>query len=573
METIPFNIPLRRQIRNAGRLAQIVNVFARHGYWSLIERIKVRDVLSKADMDAAVSESRLAGDTESDDGTRLAGIPARLRKSFEELGPAFVKLGQVLAVREDLLPQEFTEELRKLHSNVENLPFEIVRQRLLEDLGAQKFADFASVSPTPLAAGSMAQVHAATLKDGTEVVVKVQRPGIRQIIETDLDLMHTLAELLEKFVPESRYIRPTAMVQALADALRSELDFIREGGSMAKMAANFSEVSHIHFPTVYWNLSTQKVLTLSLMTGIPADQKEKMIAAGIDVRQLMSRGLGMFMKMVFVDGFFHGDLHPGNILAKEHSEIGLLDFGLVIRVSARTREHLAGLLLCLAREDYDAMVNHYLELADPAANLDVAKFQHDIANAVAPFVGLSLKNTQSGQLLWELAKIAAKHNTPFPQDLIVFVKTMATFEGVGTKLDPDFNIMDQVEDFAGDLLAEIYSPKRFQEQALTIGRDLASFLRHAPLQTRKLLTAALEGNVTINVASQDVSRLTRSLDRTGSRLAIALILGSLLISSSILTYASPTTQINIGIVGAGGFILAGLLAIYIVISVIRSGRL
>jgi ubiquinone biosynthesis protein len=342
---------------------------------------------------------------------------------------------------------------------------------------------------------------------------------------------------------------------------------------MAKMAANFSEVSHIHFPTVYWNLSTQKVLTLSLMTGIPADQKEKMIAAGIDVRQLMSRGLGMFMKMVFVDGFFHGDLHPGNILAKEHSEIGLLDFGLVIRVSARTREHLAGLLLCLAREDYDAMVNHYLELADPAASLDIAKFQHDIANAVAPFVGLSLKNTQSGQLLWELAKIAAKHNTPFPQDLIVFVKTMATFEGVGTKLDPDFNIMDQVEDFAGDLLAEIYSPKRFQEQALTIGRDLASFLRHAPLQTRKLLTAALEGNVTINVASQDISRLTRSVDRTGSRLAIALILGSLLISSSILTYASPTTQINIGIVGAGGFILAGLLAIYIVISVIRSGRL
>jgi ubiquinone biosynthesis protein len=150
---------------------------------------------------------------------------------------------------------------------------------------------------------------------------------------------------------------------------------------------------------------------------------------------------------------------------------------------------------------------------------------------------------------------------------------MATFEGVGTKLDPDFNIMDQVEDFAGDLLAEIYSPKRFQEQALTIGRDLASFLRHAPLQTRKLLTAALEGNVTINVASQDISRLTRSVDRTGSRLAIALILGSLLISSSILTYASPTTQINIGIVGAGGFILAGLLAIYIVISVIRSGRL
>ncbi len=572
MENIQFNIPLRRQIRNMSRFAQIVNIFARHGYWSVIERMEMRRVLNADEIEIATSESEEANKTDANPTADLAGIPARFRKSLEELGPAFIKLGQILAVREDLLPKEFTDELRKLHSSVETLPFETIQQRLKEDLGPQKLAEFASIDSVPLAAGSIAQVHRAKLTDGSDVVIKIQRPGIKQQIETDLDLISTIAQLMEKFIPESRFARPTAMVDALSDALRAELDFVREAGSMSKMAQNFSEIPHIHFPAVHWNLSTQKVLTLSYVDGIPASDREGMIRAGIDVKVLVGRGLQMFMKMVFVDGFFHGDLHPGNLLAQPNSEIALLDFGLVIRMSSRTKEHLAGLLLCLAREDYDAMVMHYLEMADPASNLNISKFQHDVANAVAPFVGLSLKQMPSGTVLWDLARIAARHNTPFPQDLIIFVKTLATFEGVGTRLDPDFNMMDQIEEFAGELLAELYSPKRFQEQALSIGRDVASLLRHAPIQTRKLLNAALEGQLRINVGSTELLKLSKSVDRTGSRLAVSIIVGALLIGSSILTYASPTTQINVGIVGASGFVLAGILAVYIVASILRSGR-
>lgn len=572
MENIQFNIPLRRQIRNMSRFAQIVNIFARHGYWSVIERMEMRRVLNADEIEIATSESEEANKTDANPTADLAGIPARFRKSLEELGPAFIKLGQILAVREDLLPKEFTDELRKLHSSVETLPFETIQQRLKEDLGPQKLAEFASIDSVPLAAGSIAQVHRAKLTDGSDVVIKIQRPGIKQQIETDLDLISTIAQLMEKFIPESRFARPTAMVDALSDALRAELDFVREAGSMSKMAQNFSEIPHIHFPAVHWNLSTQKVLTLSYVDGIPASDREGMIRAGIDVKVLVGRGLQMFMKMVFVDGFFHGDLHPGNLLAQPNSEIALLDFGLVIRMSSRTKEHLAGLLLCLAREDYDAMVMHYLEMADPASNLNISKFQHDVANAVAPFVGLSLKQMPSGTILWDLARIAARHNTPFPQDLIIFVKTLATFEGVGTRLDPDFNMMDQIEEFAAELLAELYSPKRFQEQALSIGRDVASLLRHAPIQTRKLLNAALEGQLRINVGSTELLKLSKSVDRTGSRLAVSIIVGALLIGSSILTYASPTTQINVGIVGASGFVLAGILAVYIVASILRSGR-
>lgn len=573
MERSNISIPLRRQIRNVGRLAQIVNVFARHGYWTAIERIEMRKVLSDADMQKAASESKDANQRPDAGQNKLEGIPARFRRALEELGPAFVKLGQILAVREDLIPKEFTDELCKLHSNVDSIPYSAIKQRLVEELGESKISLFASIEATPLAAGSIAQVHAATLTDGTQVVIKIQRPGIKSQIEVDLDLMATIAQLLERYIPEIRFINPSAIVQALSDALRSELDFVREGGSVAKITANFQGVPHIHVPKVYWHLSTNRVLTLSKIEGIPADDRARLVAAGIDVKKLIGRGLAMFMKMVFVDGFFHGDLHPGNLLAKPDSEIGLLDFGLTIRLGVRTRENLAGLLMSLAREDYEGMVNYYLEIADPSPSLDVRQFQHDVANAVAPFVGLSLKQTQSGALLWDLARIAAKHGTPFPQDMIVFVKTLATLEGVGAKLDPEFNIMTHIEEFASELLSDLYSPKRIQDQALSIGRDLANLLRYAPIQTRRLLNAALDGQLKIMFASPDVIRLSRAIDRSGSRIAVAMIVAALLIGSSILTYAAAPNQPNTGVIGIGGFVLAGIFGVYIVVSMLRSGRL
>lgn len=568
MEKSTLQIPFRKRIRNMGRFAQIVQVFARHGYWSLLERLEMRRVLSDQDFKQAEAES--PGDiVDAVPLQHIAGMPARLRKSLEELGPAFVKLGQILAVREDLIPAEFTHELRKLHSKVETLPYEIVKQRLKEELGAEKLAKFSFIDPIPLAAGSIAQVHVAKLVTGEDVVIKVQRPGIAPQIETDLDLMLTFAEMFERYLPETRFARPRAMVQSIAEALLAELDFIREASNMTKMAANFSEVDHIHIPTVHWQLTTPRIITLERMGGISADQRDEMIAQGIDVKLLVERGLQMFLKMVFVDGFFHGDLHPGNILGQEGAEIALLDFGMTVRLSRRTRENLAGMLVALTREDFEGMVHHYLEIADPDPSTDVQKFQHDIANTISPYIGLSLQQSRSGKLLWDLARIAARHNTPFPQDLIIFVKSMATFEGVGTRLDPDFNLMDMCGEFAGDLLTEIYSPRHVQEQALTIARDVAGLMRHAPTLTRRLLNSALDGNLRLNVHSDELSRLARSFDRGTSRLSVSIVVGALLIGSSILVFASGTTQ---PVIGMGGFVMAGVLGLYIVISMLRSGK-
>jgi ubiquinone biosynthesis protein len=278
----------------------------------------------------------------------------------------------------------------------------------------------------------------------------------------------------------------------------------------------------------------------------------------------------MFLKMVFVDGFFHGDLHPGNLLGKGTADIAVLDFGMVVRLSRRTRENLAGMLVALSKEDYEAMVYHYLEIVDISPTTDIHKFQHDIANTVSPYVGLSLQQSRSGKLLWELARIAAKHNAPFPQDLIIFVKTLATFEGVGSRLDPDFDLMETCGQFAGQMLKEIYSPKFVQDQALSIARDVSGLLRHAPMMTRRLLNAGLDGQLRLNLQSEDAARVAKAMERGTSRLAVAIVVGALLIGSSILVFASGNTQ---PVIGMGGFIMAGVLGLYIVGSVLRSGKL
>ncbi len=552
-----------------GRFAQIINIFARHGYWSVLERLNLKGVMSNEAFESATENSHQSRSIPSESEHPNMGVPAHLRMALEELGPAFVKIGQILAVREDILPSDVRTELRKLHSNVSSIPFAEIKKRLMDQLGPEKLKQFESIEEIPLAAGSIAQVHEAVLKDGTRVVIKIQRPAIKTTIETDLELMMTLALLAEKYLPETRTLRLTSLVSSIAEAMRSELDFVREASNMMRMSQNFGKIPYVKIPSVVWDLCTDTVLTMEQCDGFPGDAKDQMLAHGIDVKLLVTHGLEMFMRMVFVDGFIHGDLHPGNLLAQKPATIALLDFGMVVRFSRRTRENLAGMLVALAKEDYESMVYHYLEIVDVDSETDVQKFQTEVANAVSPYVGLSLQQSRSGKLLWELARIAARNHVPFSQELIVFVKSMATFESIGTKLDPSFNILEQCQDFAQTLVREAMSPKVLQEQAMFIARDVAGLMRHAPLQTRRLLNSALEGQLKLQITSEEATKVARSLERGTSRLAAAIVVGALLIGSSILIYAAGSQQPLIGIIG---FVIAGILAIYIAASVLRSSK-
>ncbi len=574
MDLTSKSLQLGRRIRHIGRLAQITNTFARHGLWSLAERLGLKAQLTSEQVREAEQLDR-QGDGEEVDASEdigdLKGLPARLRRSFEELGPAFVKLGQVLATREDLLPKEYTDELKKLHSSVNALPFAAIKQVLVAELGEVKLKAFKSINEKPLAAGSVAQVHEATLETGERVVVKVQRPGIDHQIKVDLSLMAELAGLIEKFIPEIAFARPQAMVQEFARGFVGELDFIREGGNIEKIARNFEAVDHIVVPDVFWKLTTPRVITQSFMDGIQSSEKERILASGLSPSELVERGMGMFLKMVFIDGLFHGDLHPGNILALPENRVGVIDFGLCVHLGKQTREHLAGLLMGLVEEDFARAVMHYVELADPPVHFDVDAFEHEVGNAVAPFIGLALEDLRSGRLFWDLARVAAKHGCPMPSELVIFIKTLVSFEGIGINLDPGFDILKTSEKFTVDIVSEVYSPENIKRQALTMAHDVSQLARHAPFQIRRLLRAALEGDLRLNVNSEGIDRLASSIDRSSSRLAISVIIASLIVGSSILTFSSASSPnlSSMPLVGLVGFALAGLLGCYVVFSVLR----
>jgi len=364
------------------------------------------------------------------------------------------------------------------------------------------------------------------------------------------------------------------MIAEFTRAMSGELDFVREAGSTTKIAGNFTDVPYVKIPKVYWQYSTARVLTLEHIAGVPSSDREAMIRIGLSPPLLVERGLSMFLQMVFVDGLFHGDLHPGNILALPDNHIGVLDFGMVVRISRTTREHLAGLLVALVEEDFERMVQHFIELSDPASDFSYEDFQYDIANAVAPFVGLRLKAIRSGGVLWDLAKIAARHGVPLPQELIVFLKTLVSFEGVGIRLDPDFDLIRTCEKFTVEIVRGIYSPDNVKQNMMVIARDVTSLLRLAPLQLRRLLKAALDGQLRLNMSSDEIGRVAKALDRSSSRLAVSIIIAALLVGSSILTYARAGQEFwHLPLFGLVGFSLAGVLGFYVVWSVLRGGRM
>lgn len=576
MELSSRSLQLGRRIRHMGRLAQITNVFARHGLWSLAEKVGLDRWLTPEQVREAQELDREGGGSHDAevDVADVKGLPARLRRSFEELGPAFVKLGQVLAVREDLMPPEYIEELGKLHTKVQALPFSVIRDVLRQELGEAKLTAFASINEKPLAAGSIGQVHEARLVSGERVVLKVQRPGIEAQIKVDLSLIQELAGMVEKFIPETAAARPRAMASEFARALTGELDFVREAGNITKIRRNFTERPDIVLPEVFWKLTTSRVLTQSFLEGYGVWDRDAIVAAGLDPSALVERGFGMFLKMVFVDGLFHGDLHPGNLLAIAGNRVGVLDFGLTVHLGRSTREHLAGLLMALVKEDYHRVVAHYCELAEPAVTFDADAFEHEIGNIVAPFIGLSLEDLRTGRLFWDLARIAAEHGAPMPLELVVFIKTLVSFEGIGTHLDPGFDVLAVAEKYSGEIVSEVYSPDALKEQAMLIARDVSALAKHAPLQMRRLLKAGLEGDLSFNMKSEDFQRVAFALDRSSSRLAVSLIVAALIVGSSILTFSRAGAELSsIPQYGLVGFAMAFLLGIYVVISILRGGKM
>lgn len=509
---------LGQAVKNVQRLRTILGVLGRHGFSDIVVRMNLGKYLPK----------RFTTSEEADRTTQ-----ERLRLAFEELGPTFVKLGQLLSTRPDLLPEVFIEEFTRLQDNVATLPYEVVKGVIEKEFGKPIEEIFTEFSQSPLASASIAQVHEAVLKNGEKVVVKVQRPGIDRIINTDISLLGLMAKLLERYVPETRIVSPSIIVDEFFRTLSYELDFQVEANNTLKVRENMASIPDIVVPEVYKEYSSRRVLTLEKIEGLRVNDVAALDRAGIDRKQVVELGARAFFKSVFIDGVFHGDLHGGNLFVLPGNRLGIIDFGIVGRLSQKSRDQLANMMMSLLTEDYEHLCYQYADLGAADASVDFANFNREVQNALSPYMGLTLSEVNLGKVLIEATKIATKYNIRVPGDWMLVFKAILTIEGMGRTLDPDFDLLALGQDLVKDLVKNQYSVQRFSKELLWIAKDTASLLQTLPRQIRWMFRKFNSNDFAFEVKIQELSEIREQMNRDSQRRSLSMLVASFLISACI----------------------------------------
>jgi len=504
-------------LRNAARLRTIASVFARYGFQNIAERIRLGKFVVE----------------------RLSGIDAeqftpaeRLRMAFEELGPTFVKLGQLLATRPDLVPEEFVEEFKRLHDQVSALPFDRMRETLVQQYGRDLDAVFQDIDTNPIGAASIAQVYRAVLKDGTKVVVKVQRPGIIDVIRNDIGVLYFLADRLAAFIPEAAAFNPVGIVDEFFKTLELETNFNVEANNIRRFQQNFGADLTVKIPNVYLEHSGPKVLVLEALDGIALSQPNALKQEGISRDLIMRAGIQCYFRQVFVHGFFHGDLHAGNLFVLPENRIGLIDFGIVGRLSHRVRDAIANMFVALYTEDYERLAYEYVDLAPFNESIDIDEFAKDLQDLLAPHFGLNLKNVNLGRLLMSTTAVAAKHRLVVPSDLMLFFKSIVTVEGMGRVIQHDFDLLPHALEFTAEIAQNRLDPQRWKEEAIGFGRDSLVLLKTLPRQVRQFVRRVNHPDFAFRLSLVELEEVKHSLEKSSNLLFLGLVIGSLILSGS-----------------------------------------
>lgn len=550
-------------VRDLGRLHDITSVLIRYGFGDLVRRIGMAGALERA--------GRVLRWHEPEELARLEP-PARVRRALEELGPSFVKLGQILATRVDLFPAEWIAEFSKLQDAAPAIPFAELLPQLTEDLGAPPETLFPRLETQALAAASLAQVHRAWLADGTAVVLKVRRPGIRQIVEADLRLLARLAEIVESEAPELRRYRPREVVRQFTLSLRRELDFSAEGRSAERIAAHFADHPEIVVPRIHWPWTGERLNVQDHVEGIAGRDLAAVEAAGLDRKLLARRGARAVLQMMLADGFFHADPHPGNVFYLPDNRIAFIDFGMVGRLSEERRYQLAVLLHGLVSHDAEKVAEVLLDWSG-GAEVDSETLQTEIDAFVDQYHGVPLKNLDLGAMLSDLVAILREHGLALPPDLALLIKAFIALEGLGRQLDPDFDMAGEAAPFLEQVLLAHATPAALIQRGWRTFSSALALLAGLPQDLRQLLRAAQRGKLQVQVDVPPLKHFGDRLDRAASRLAISVVTAALIIGSAI----AMTVEREPGLPGLPSFGLLGFIAaviggIWVLFSIWRGGK-
>ncbi len=540
---------LGRTIKNAGRLRVIVGVFAKHGFANIAQRVKLgRFIIDRLNADANV-------DTLS--------VAERARKSFEELGPTFVKLGQLLATRPDLVPDDFVQEFQKLHTQVQTVPFSVMEEVLVEELGPDWRANFIDIESQPIGAASIAQVHRAKLKDGSPIVLKIQRPGILPKIRDDLGVLYFLAELLENYIPETRTFNPMGIVDEYFKTLDLETNFVVEANNIRRFTDNFASDPSIRIPRVYMQFTTERVLVMEELLGVPLSSDKALLQPDVNADALLKKGLRAYLKMVFQDGLFHGDLHAGNFFVFPGNDIGLIDFGVVGRLNNKSKSAIAQMLVALAREDYDRLAYEYIDLAPFTEKVNADLFARDLRNLIAPYYGLTMKNVDIGKLLMGSSSMAARHHIQVPTELMLFFKSLASMEALARRIAPDFDFLAASLDFATELVKYQLEPGKAMDEVMKVARESQHLLRDLPRQISFFLRKVNSPEHAIRYELNGLDLLRKGVEKSFNLLFLGIVIGSLILSSSLMVaLRNDGTVPTLSLIGYGIAGFFGLFAFF-----------
>jgi ubiquinone biosynthesis protein len=537
------------------RLSHIVEILGRYGFGIAMEKLFPEHSRVRLPFHGNAPEP--------------STIYERMRLAIEELGPSFVKFGQILSTRTDLLPPEMIQELKKLQDHVKPVPFALIRP-VIEDSCPHPEEWFRKIDEIPVASASISQVYSAILLDGTRVALKIQRPGIAEIIETDLLILQSMAERVERVFPEARVYNPTGMVKDFARQIRKELDFLVEARTAERMRINFLDEPGIHIPKIYWEFSSSRMLVMEFVDGVRIDNREEISAMGLDPHIIGARGFQAYIKMIFDDGFFHGDPHPGNLLVTRDGTIVVLDFGIAGIIRPEKRRNFINFLISLMDEDTEQLIKSLegMGIVIPEGNRE--RLQDDLFALMQDLgLGYSISQFHFALFVTELSAVMRRYRIKVPANLMLLLKVLVMILDIGVRLDPEFNIEHELSPYLMKIVDKntfsVTHAKKISVSLLETLDALLDMPRYLNLTLKRLSTST----ISLDLVDKDIQEFQMALDSASDKLMMGLVVGSLVIGSALVLKAAPVILPRvvswIGFLGYGAAGLAGFYAVYHII--------
>lgn len=552
---------LRKRITHTQRFQEIINRFLKNGFSHFLFRIGLTDRPKQDD----------------NSNLHVKDIGIKLRQTLQELGPTFIKLGQIASSRRDLVPKEIADELEKLQDDVQSISFDKIKLIIESELGDAIENLFKEINEEPLATASIGQVHIATLFTEEEVAIKIQRPDIETSVKTDLEILHALAKFLEERFTWARTYRIYEMIEEFSFSLRNELDYRVEGRNAERIAKQFIEDETTHIPKIVWSLSSQKVLTMEMIHGIKVTHLKELDTQGYNRKRIAKRITNAMFVQILENGFFHGDPHPGNIYIMPNDVVAFLDFGMIGYLSEHVRYSFASLIINLQRGNTKGMIKTFSSMGLIDGETDRDALHRDLETLQVKYYDVAIKDISLGGIIAEVFTIANRNDVQIPKEITMLGKAVLTMEEIITKLDPEFSIMKAVEPFGEKLVKARFHPKNITQQAWDYFIENAEILSEIPKDIKDITSTVKKGKLRLDINVSDLQAFLHRLDRISNRLSFSIILLSfsilmvgLIIGASIAGQTNLLWRIPVIEIGS---IIATLMFLFMIYTIIRSGRM